>query len=46
RQMEMLKKELESLIHHEEFERAAEVRDQIRSLEQKLKSKDSEGEQG
>lgn len=46
RQMEMFKKELESLIHHEEFERAAEVRDQIRSLEQKLKSKDSEGEQG
>ncbi|GLW44083.1 hypothetical protein Bamy01_37280 [Bacillus amyloliquefaciens] len=42
----MLKKELESLIHQEEFEKAAQVRDQIRSLEQELKSTDSEEEQG
>ncbi|MCY8196386.1 UvrB/UvrC motif-containing protein, partial [Bacillus spizizenii] len=44
RQIDMLKKELESLIHQEEFENAAHVRDQIRSLEQSLKSKDSEEE--
>ncbi|QJC94644.1 Nucleotide excision repair protein, with UvrB/UvrC motif [Bacillus mojavensis] len=46
RQIEMLKKELEALIHQEEFENAAHVRDQIRSLEQSLKSTDSEEEQG
>ncbi len=45
RQIDMLKKELESLIHQEEFENAAHVRDQIRSLEQSLKSTDSEEEQ-
>lgn len=46
RQIDMLKKELESLIHQEEFENAAHVRDQIRSLEHSLKSTDSEEEQG
>lgn len=46
RQIDMLKRELESLIHQEEFENAAHVRDQIRSLEQSLKSTDSEEEQG
>ncbi len=46
RQIDVLKKELETLIHQEEFEKAAQVRDQIRSLEHALKSTDSEGEQG
>lgn len=34
--LETLKNQLQQLISHEEFEKAAEVRDQIRSLEKKI----------
>lgn len=37
-QLETLKKELQSLIEREEYEQAADIRDQIRELEEKLSS--------
>ncbi len=44
RQIETLKKELSELIQQEEFEKAATIRDQIRSLEQNVKADNKEGE--
>ncbi len=44
RQIETLKKELKELIQQEEFEKAANIRDQIRSLEQNLNANKKEGE--
>lgn len=38
KRIELLKQNLKDLIHQEEFEKAAETRDEIRSLELKLKS--------
>ncbi|MBB4074917.1 protein-arginine kinase activator protein McsA [Anoxybacillus voinovskiensis] len=43
KQIEQLKQKLQELIAREEFEKAAEVRDQIRSLEAQL-SEHGEGE--
>ncbi|EWH23344.1 UvrB/UvrC motif-containing protein [Bacillus haynesii] len=42
RQVEALKKELKELIQQEEFEKAANIRDQIRSLEQNLNANKEE----
>ncbi|MDA4896266.1 UvrB/UvrC motif-containing protein, partial [Streptomyces sp. MS2A] len=42
RQIEALKKELKELIQQEEFEKAANIRDQIRSLEQNLNANKEE----
>ncbi len=44
KQVQKLKAELQSLITDEEFEQAAKIRDQIRSLEKKYQ--DEEGNQG
>lgn len=43
KQLHELKSKLKDLISHEEFEQAAEVRDQIRSIENQLETEDSEG---
>lgn len=43
KKIQQLKEELRSLIEKEEFEKAAELRDQIRSLESNLANGEEEG---
>ncbi|KGP89761.1 hypothetical protein N780_09360 [Pontibacillus chungwhensis BH030062] len=45
REMDQKRSELQALIHQEEFEEAAKVRDQIRTLERQLDSEQREGDQ-
>lgn len=44
RKMEVLKDQMKICIHQEEFEKAAEIRDELRSLEKRVQSSESGGD--
>ena len=44
RKVENLKNQMKDCIHHEEFERAAEIRDELRLLEKRMQSSESGGD--